>query len=454
MSLTATVILIIGATAGHAASLAEGTTLYNSYCSGCHGALASSDYLGATPSMISAGIASVSGMKKFGATGTTPLTDDQILSISIALGGATVPPPPPPATISLTSSVSGSTVNLSWTIANLTGVSSYSVLRNGVSVGSTAAMSYANTGVANGTYSYQVRALSSTGTVLATSNTVSAIVNVAPAPAPSVTLTSSVSSSTVTLSWTIANLTGVSSYQVMRGGVAVGSSATTSYADSGLANGTYSYQVRALGSTGAVLATSNTVSATVNVAPTPVPTGTITLSGSVSGKIVTLNWTVANLTGSYSYKVFKNGKRVAATTSTSYTKSRLAIGTYSYQVYAVVKGGSVLAKSNVVVVTVAPAVAPTVAPTTAILDGATLYNTYCSSCHKALSSSTVMGKSAGDIKEAIVSNKGGMGSLKLTDAQIQAIGTTLTTGFTSTDCSGCHNADGSLKGSVSTGSDD
>ena len=63
-----------------------------------------------------------------------------------------------------------------------------------------------------------------------------------------------------------------------------------------------------------------------------------------------------------------------------------------------------------------------------------------------------MGKSASDIKDAIASNKGGMGALNLTDAQVQAIGKTLTTGFTRTDCSSCHNADGSLKESESTDS--
>jgi hypothetical protein len=246
MSLAATVLVMIGATAGHAASLAEGTTLYNTYCAGCHTPLATSDWLGATPAMISTGISSnMGGMGKFSATGSTPLTADQILSISIALGGATAPPPPPPppaASITLTSNVTGSTVNLSWTIANLTGVSSYNIMRNGVSVGTAAAtaLSFANTGVANGTYSYQVQALGSTGTVLATSNTVSATVNVAPAPVPSVTLTSSVSGSTVNLSWTIANLTGLSSYSVLRNGVSVGTAAATalSFADTGVANGT------------------------------------------------------------------------------------------------------------------------------------------------------------------------------------------------------------------------
>jgi len=57
-------------------------------------------------------------------------------------------------------------------------------------------------------------------------------------------------------------------------------------------------------------------------------------------------------------------------------------------------------------------------PTT---DGVTLYGQYCASCHGTLANSKVNGKSANDIQKAIDNNKGGMGSINLTSAQIQAI---------------------------------
>jgi mono/diheme cytochrome c family protein len=96
--------------------------------------------------------------------------------------------------------------------------------------------------------------------------------------------------------------------------------------------------------------------------------------------------------------------------------------------------------------------APTPSPT--ITDGVALYDSSCSGCHGSLSKSSVMGKSASDIKSAISANRGGMGSLKLTDTQVQAIGKVLTSGFTLPECSSCHNANGSLKSSGSGGDDD
>ncbi len=66
----------------------DGAALYNNYCSGCHGPLASSSKLGATPAMIQTAIASnFGGMGQF-----SNLTADQILAISVALGGATPSP--------------------------------------------------------------------------------------------------------------------------------------------------------------------------------------------------------------------------------------------------------------------------------------------------------------------------------------------------------------------------
>jgi cytochrome c553 len=65
----------------------------------------------------------------------------------------------------------------------------------------------------------------------------------------------------------------------------------------------------------------------------------------------------------------------------------------------------------------APTTAPTPTPAPTV-DGAALYSQYCAGCH----GSSMRGKSASSIQNAINSNKGGMGSLKsLTSAQINAI---------------------------------
>ena len=160
-----------------------------------------------------------------------------------------------------------------------------------------------------------------------------------------------------------------------------------------------------------------------------------------------LKWTKP-VKGFVSYNVLRNGASLRSTRGKSYRNKGVANGTYTYEVDAMDRNGSLIAKSNVISVTV------NAAATAAIIDGEALYGTNCAGCHKALASSGVMGKSASDIKDAIAANKGGMGSLNLTDAQIQAIGTTLTSGFTRPDCSSCHKADGSLMEGGSGGSSD
>ncbi|UFU00370.1 fibronectin type III domain-containing protein [Radiobacillus kanasensis] len=60
---------------------------------------------------------------------------------------------------------------------------------------------------------------------------------------------------------------GISNYEIYRDGVSVGTSATTSYSDSGLtASTTYSYQVKAIGANGKESALSTAVSVTTSAA--------------------------------------------------------------------------------------------------------------------------------------------------------------------------------------------
>jgi mono/diheme cytochrome c family protein len=61
----------------------------------------------------------------------------------------------------------------------------------------------------------------------------------------------------------------------------------------------------------------------------------------------------------------------------------------------------------------------------AVLDVAMLYSQSCSSCHGTLANSTKTGRTASQIQSAINSNTGGMGSINLTSAQVQAIGDVL-----------------------------
>ncbi|MFE9780799.1 glycoside hydrolase family 6 protein [Streptomyces sp. NPDC005775] len=87
----------------------------------------------------------------------------------------------------------------------------------------------------------------------------------APTAPTGVTSTAKTSSS-VSLSWTAStDNTGVTGYDVFRGGVKVGSSATTSYTDSGLSASTaYSYTVKAKDAAGNVSAASSALSVTTS----------------------------------------------------------------------------------------------------------------------------------------------------------------------------------------------
>jgi len=67
--------------------------------------------------------------------------------------------------------------------------------------------------------------------------------------------------------------------------------------------------------------------------------------------------------------------------------------------------------------TPAPAPVPAPAPAPAPAKTWALYNQYCSGCH----GSSKQGASASSIQSAINSNKGGMGSIKLTAAQLSAL---------------------------------
>ena len=123
-----------------------------------------------------------------------------------------------------------------------------------------------------------------------------------PPSAPS-GLSAPVSGSTVSLGWTAStDNVGVSRYNVHRSttsgftpGVAnrVGQPSGTSYADSGLAAGTYYYRVIAEDAAGNLSAASSQVSATVTAVDTTPPSAPSGLSAPVSGSTVSLGWTAS-----------------------------------------------------------------------------------------------------------------------------------------------------------------
>ncbi|MHA7292447.1 putative Ig domain-containing protein [Arthrobacter sp. HLT1-21] len=85
------------------------------------------------------------------------------------------------------------------------------------------------------------------------------------APSVPANLTATVTGTTVSLSWGLSSdATGVTGYRVHRNGTSVGTTTATSFTDSGLGGGTYTYTVAAFDAAGNTSGASNTASATVS----------------------------------------------------------------------------------------------------------------------------------------------------------------------------------------------
>ncbi|KQV04731.1 glycosyl hydrolase family 5 [Kitasatospora sp. Root187] len=176
--------------------------------------------------------------------------------------------------------------------------------------------------------------------------------------APTVLASSSVTASGATLSWTAStDNVGVTGYQIFRNGVQVGTSATTSYTDSGLTASTaYSYTVKARDAAGNVSAASAALSVTTSAgtgdttAPS-VPTGLVASNVTTTG--LTLGWAAStDNVGVTGYQVFRNGVQVGTSATTSYADSGLTAATaYSYTVRARDAAGNVSAASAALSVT-------------------------------------------------------------------------------------------------------
>ncbi|WSG42855.1 cellulase family glycosylhydrolase [Dactylosporangium sp. NBC_01737] len=166
---------------------------------------------------------------------------------------------------------------------------------------------------------------------------------------PSALLVSGTTSSSVSLTWTAStdNSGTVAGYDVYRGTTKVGTSATASFVDTGLAAGTtYSYTVRAFDAAGNVSAASAARTAATTTAPADtvapsVPSG-LSVTGTTTGS-VSLRWNAStDNSGSVAgYDVFRNGVKVATTTAPTYVDTGLPADTaFSYAVRAIDAAGN------------------------------------------------------------------------------------------------------------------
>ena len=261
---------------------------------------------------------------------------------------------------------SASQVDLTWTAStdNLA-VAGYRVYRNGSLVGTTAGTSWSDTGLSEATsYSYRVAAIDSTGNESAQCGTVSAATADATAPSvPSNLQGTGASASQVNLTWTASSdNVGVTGYRVYRSGSLVGTTAGTSYSDSGLAEyASYSYTLAAIDAAGNASAQCGAVSVSTLDATAPsVPTN---LQGTgASASQVNLTWTASSdNVGVTGYRVYRNGSLVASPAGTSYSDTGLSeYASYSYTVAATDAAGNASVQCGAVSVSTLDATAPSV----------------------------------------------------------------------------------------------
>ena len=301
------------------------------------------------------------------------------------------------SSITLAGTAGNDQVSLDWNAA--TGATLYTILRDGVSIGTTDLLNFVDSTAQNGvTYSYQIQSdalgvgagkptLSKSSTPiwaasddedededeheghdgddegdddgddegdddhgggvrgLITSNTVTATPAI---PAPTDLLADSTNGQ-VSLSWTaVPNATG---YQVLRDGVVIASTDTNSYSDVFASVATYT--VRALDGTAvsvdsASAAVSASFGAPLGVAATP------------GDRQVVVTW--QSVTGATSYQVLRDGSVVGTPSGLTYTDTGLANGVaYTYTVRAV-KGVDISVDSATATATPAAAVVVPAAP--------------------------------------------------------------------------------------------
>jgi chitodextrinase len=287
--------------------------------------------------------------------GGTPL---QPLALPLQLpGGADTAAPTVPGGLAAT--LASLQINLSWTAStDNVGVTGYKIFRNGVQVATTSSLTYADAGLLPLTlYSYTVAAFDAAGNASAQSAAVSASTLAAldtQAPTVPTGLVGTAASSTqVNLTWNPStDNVGVLGYYVYVNNIALTTTATTSFAHTGLAAGiTYNYRVSAYDAAGnnsawtATPVTVTTPPAPDTQAPT-VPTGMTATA--VSPTQINLSWTAStDNVGIAGYRVYRTGVLLATLGAvTTYQNTGLAASTtYSYTVQAVDAAGNASAQS-------------------------------------------------------------------------------------------------------------
>jgi YD repeat-containing protein len=269
--------------------------------------------------------------------------------------------------------VSQSQINLSWSASTDTGgsgVAGYRVYRGASQVGTSGTTSFSDTGLTAGTpYTYRVAAYDVSGNVSAQSSPASATTLDTTAPSVPTNLNGSAASvSLINLTWTAStDNVGVTGYRIYRGGSWIGSSATTSYADSTVVGSmTYSYTVAAHDASNNLSGQSTAKNiSTPDITPPSTPTS---LSATTASPYrINLSWSASTDTGGSGlagYRVYRSGTLIGSPTTTSFSDTGLAPSTaYSYTVAAYDNALNTSSQSNTASATTWPPVVASLSTT-------------------------------------------------------------------------------------------
>lgn len=276
--------------------------------------------------------------------------------LSAALGADTAPditaPSVPDNIHKISSTVSSVTIGWDSSTDDV-GVAGYRVYRNGVLVGSPGGTSFTDTGLTvNSGYTYTVTARDAAINISAESApfaTNSSADTTAPT-IPTSLHSTSVMDTSIDIAWTASSDdVAVTGYKIYRGANLIGTSATTSFHDSGLSPATdYSYTVRAYD------AASNT---SVDSSALDTQTAFDTTDPSVPSNLraatrtdttIALAWDAASdNVGVTGYDIYRGGTLITSTTGTTFTDTSLSVNSnYTYRVRAHDNSGNNSAQSS------------------------------------------------------------------------------------------------------------
>lgn len=280
-------------------------------------------------------------------------------NFTITAGTADTIAPTPPTLVASNTTTNSTLLSWSGATDNIA-VTSYTIFRNGVQIGTSTTTTFTATGLSAATaYSFTVKAKDADGNLSVDSNSVSVttLANDTTPPSAPVLSNSLTGITTTFLSWTGAtDNIAVVSYDIYRNGVFLTNTAATTYLVTGLSAATlYTFFVRAKDAAGNVSSNSNVVNVTTQ-APDVTPPSAPTLSASsITSNSTILSWSGAtDNIAITAYDVYQGATLLGTTSLTTYNVTGLSpLTSYTFSVRAKDEAGNISVSSNVVSITTA-----------------------------------------------------------------------------------------------------